>query len=406
MDHIRTDCRHFRPDRPCAPHKEHGVVCATCVEFHDPIRTRLLVVKLAAVGDVLRTTSLLPGLHRRWPGAHVTWLTSPAAAPLFRGNPLVDRVLVHAGSPPLELFIEQFDVVVNPDAAADASALTHLAKSGQVVGFNVDARGVTIPLSAAAERWFEMGLRDDHKRANTLTYQEHMAAIMGVDFRGEPPILALTAEDGARGRQLRAAHPPAPGRCVVGLNTGAGGRWRFKRWTEAGYEALARRLLDAGHAVWLLGGPEEVERNGRLVAATGGRALDTGCDNPLPAFAGIVDACDVVVTGDTLAMHVAIARGRRVVVLFGPTSLAEIEVFGRGEKLAPGLDCLCCYKQECDFVPNCMESLPVDAVHASVLRQVEALGPAPGGAPAAASGATSSRPGGGKGPSGRPGSGP
>jgi len=44
--------------------------------------------KPIAVGDVLRTTSLLPGLHRRWPGAHVTWVTSPAAAELFRGNPL------------------------------------------------------------------------------------------------------------------------------------------------------------------------------------------------------------------------------------------------------------------------------------------------------------------------------
>src|SRR5262245_6386084 len=79
MDPLKTDCRHFRPDRPCAPHKQHGVVCATCTEFYDPIRTRVLLVKLAAVGDVLRTTSLLPGLHRRWPGAHVTWLTSSAA---------------------------------------------------------------------------------------------------------------------------------------------------------------------------------------------------------------------------------------------------------------------------------------------------------------------------------------
>ena len=31
MDPLKTDCRHFRPDRPCAPHKQHGVVCAVLV---------------------------------------------------------------------------------------------------------------------------------------------------------------------------------------------------------------------------------------------------------------------------------------------------------------------------------------------------------------------------------------
>jgi heptosyltransferase-2 len=227
-----------------------------------------------------------------------------------------------------------------------------------------------------------MGVRDDKKRANKLTYQEHMAAIMGVDWRLEPPILHLREEDLAAGRKLRARHAPANGGAVIGLNTGAGGRWRFKRWTEEGYTGLIARLAKEGHRIFLLGGPEEVERNRALAAASKGAAVDTGCDNPLPQFAGIVEQCDVVVTGDTLAMHVAIARGRRTVVLFGPTSLNEIEVFDRGERLAPDLDCLVCYKSDCDFVPNCMESIPVDMVHAAVHRQLAALRAAPAPAPA------------------------
>ena len=99
-------------------------------------------------------------------------------------------------------------------------------------------------------------------------------------------------------------------------------------------------------------------------------AVDTGCDHTITRFAGIVDACDVVVTGDTLALHVAIARGVPTVVLFGPTSLHEIDVFERGEKLAADLPCLCCYLPDCDVSPNCMESLAVERVHAAVLRQV------------------------------------
>ncbi len=373
MDPLKTDCRHFRPDRPCGPHKLHGVVCATDEQYYDRVQHRLLVVKLAAIGDVLRTTSLLPGIHRRWPGAHVTWVTAPGAVPLFAGNRLVDRVLAFDGSAPIELAVERFDAVLNPDAAADACALAHLARAGERLGFDLDDHGVPKPLSPAAETWFEMGLRDDRKKQNRRTYQEHMAAILGVDYRREPPVLELADDELQPGRLLLARHRPPPGRLVVGLNTGAGGRWRFKRWTEAGYAELIRRLVREGHGVWLLGGPEEVERNARLAAAGGDGVVETGCDNTLREFAGIVDACDVVVTGDTLAMHVAIARRKRVVVLFGPTSLHEIEVFGRGERLAPDLTCLVCYKTDCDFVPNCMESLTPDTVHAAVTRQGEAV---------------------------------
>jgi heptosyltransferase-2 len=373
MDPVKTDCRHFRPDRPCTPHKLHGVVCGTCTEHYDPVRTRLLIVKMAAVGDVLRTTSLLPGIHKRWPGAHITWVTSPRAAPLFRNSPLVDRVLTFSGTVPVELLVERFDVIINPDAAADACAIAHLAQGEQRIGFEVDEHGAPIALSPAAERWLEMGIRDDVKKANTLTYQEHMAAILDVEYQQDAPMLELDDVDREIGVALMANHPRAAGKLVVGLNTGAGGRWRYKRWTEEGYIELARRLVAAGHKVLLLGGPEEIERNARLAAAVGDGVIETGCENSLREFAGIVEQCDVVVTGDTLAMHVAIARGCHVVVLFGPTSLNEIEVFGRGTRIAPDLDCLVCYKQDCDFVPNCMDSISADVVQAAVLEQGRAV---------------------------------
>ncbi|MCH8275833.1 MAG: hypothetical protein IH851_13710 [Armatimonadetes bacterium] len=52
----------------------------------------------------------------------------------------------------------------------------------------------------------------------------------------------------------------------------------------------------------------------------------------------------------------------RVVALFGPTSSAEIELFGSGRKIVPEMDCLVCYKAECDFVPNCMDLITSEMV--------------------------------------------
>ena len=45
-------------------------------------------------------------------------------------------------------------------------------------------------------------------------------------------------------------------------------------------------------------------------------------------------------------------------MLFGPTSWAEIELYGLGEKVVPEMECLSCYKTSCDFVPNCMDLIP------------------------------------------------
>ena len=71
----------------------------------------------------------------------------------------------------------------------------------------------------------------------------------------------------------------------------------------------------------------------------------------------LVDLCDVVVTGDTLPIHVAAGLGKKVVGLFGPTSAREIDLYGRGVKLAGEVDCLCCYRGSCSRRPTCMEAL-------------------------------------------------
>jgi len=61
---VHTDWRHYGPDRPRAPHKEHDVTCDGC-RFHDPIEQRIHIIKLDAIGDVVRTTSLLEPLKAR-----------------------------------------------------------------------------------------------------------------------------------------------------------------------------------------------------------------------------------------------------------------------------------------------------------------------------------------------------
>lgn len=368
---LRRDCRHVRWDRPCAPHKTTGAVCASC-EHYDPVQTRVLVVKLAAVGDVLRTTAFLRPLHATWPGARVTWLTKANAADLFRHNPLVDEVLTtDDGLTAARLAVEDYDVVLCPDADPEAATLAAAARGGERRGFTYSARGQVEPLGDGADHWFRMGLSDGLKRANEETYQALVARVLGFDASAvSEPILEPSAEEAVEARQRRAdwgAEGP-----LVGLNTGAGGRWEYKQWTFEHQSAFLQLAAARGWNVMLLGGPAEVERHRDLLAsAPQGRVFDGGNRNSYGGFAALVDECAALVTGDTFAVHVAAARKVPAVVLFGPTSAPEIELYGRGEKLVPdGLDCLGCYLPRCDVEPHCQARILPEQVVDAVARQL------------------------------------
>lgn len=372
---IAYDCRYFLGDRPCVWHKREGSVCEC--EHYDPVKGRLLIVKLDAVGDVLRTTCLLPGIARRWPGHRVTWLTRDSAAPLLEKNPYVDEVVSYGQDALLLIASQEFDCVINLDAGETSARLAAAARSREKIGYVMAPEGHVRPTSAAAEEWLRLGVFDDLKKANRQTYQERMCAILSLSPDGLEYVLELTGEElGAGRRHLEELGVDLTKR-VLGVHTGGGGRWKLKQWHPERFVELVTKLTDDagdGLQVVLFGGPVERELNAQIAGTLRGRAFDTGTENSLRHFSSLVSHCQVMLSGDSLAMHVALARGCRTVVLFGPTSSAEIELFGRGEKVIPEMDCLVCYKQECDFVPNCMDLISVEMVESAVWRQLELAG--------------------------------
>jgi ADP-heptose:LPS heptosyltransferase len=371
---IAYDCRYFLGDRPCVWHKSTGVLC-TC-DHYQKIEQRLLIIKLDAMGDVLRTTALLPALAEAHPRAAITWITRRESRPLLERNPYVTEILNYGEDALVQVGARRFDRVINLDAGKISSGLATLANATQKDGFILDVRGCVQPTNAAARKWLEMGLFDDLKRQGTRTYQDLMLEIVGLRGTAHRYVLELSDDERARGRIHLEQRGVDFGSPVIGLNTGAGHRWPLKQWREEGYLELIERLARRKASQFvLLGGPEERERHKRLVAASRVRLIDSGCDNPVRHFAAIVAACNLVVAGDTLAMHLSLALGKRTVVLFGPTSANEIEMYGLGEKVLPRMDCLACYKNACDFVPNCMDLITTEMVEGAVDRQLSAISP-------------------------------
>lgn len=271
--------------------------------------------------------------------------------------------------------MRSFDRVINLDAGKTSAALASMANATQRVGFLLDPGGFVQPTNAAARRWLEMGLFDNLKRQGDRTYQEIMLEIIGFADACQRYVLELSDEERARGRKHLERLGVDLSLSIIGLNTGAGGRWQFKHWREDGYLELIERLAKRHDLQFvLLGGSEEGERHAKLKLRSRIPLFDSGCDNPVRPFAAIVAPSSVVVTGDTLAMHVALALVSQTVVLFGPSSSAEIEMYCLGEKVVPRMDCLACYDPTCDVIPNCTDLSTTDMVEAAVERRLSATG--------------------------------
>jgi len=149
---------------------------------------------------------------------------------------------------------------------------------------------------------------------------------------------------------------------VVGVNPGAGKRWKFKKWTDSGYLKLIEALSSRGIKVLLLGGADEKELINMLAEKSKGRAVSAGTDNSLLDFFALVNLCDIVVSGDTLALHTALGLKKNAVAIFGPTSAAEIEMYGRGAKVVTPAGCACCYLTDCSVRPDCMTQVTFERV--------------------------------------------
>lgn len=365
---LKDDCSHFRGDKPCRFER----LCGDCPEY-DPLgaKTKVLIIKCRAQGDVLRTTALLPGLKRKYPRSHVTWLVDGESVDLLAGNPLVDGILPFGLESALPLEVREFDVLVCLDKEPGLTALATKVRAARKFGFGMNAFGATTAFNDAASYALRLGVDDDLKfRRNRKTYQEIAAEAAEVDHARDEYVFALADTAKGKAREFMKAHGVDASRPSVGLNTGAGTKFETKQWPVEHYRELVRGLTDRlGANVFLLGGPREEALNAAIAAGAPPRVHNTGNDHSLPDFAGFVSLMDVVVTSDTLGMHLAIALKKKVVALFGPTCPQEIDLYDRGVKLFTGASCAPCYRQTCpDTI--CMKAIGPEQVLEEVGRLI------------------------------------
>jgi ADP-heptose:LPS heptosyltransferase len=344
---IHPDCIHYRGDIPCKPHKEKGVHCKDCPEYRK-VTHRILIIKLGALGDVIRTTPLLEAYRKQYSDCKITWLTlSPDILP--KGK--VDEILFFDHKAALYLLNTRFDIAVNLDKEKEAGALLKSIEAGQKFGY-VLQDGVIQPVNPLAFHKFMTGMFDDVSKENRLSYVDEIFAICGLPYRGEKYVFDNHGDKGYTWK-IKTKGP------LVGLNTGCGDRWTSRLWPNEKWIELIGLLVKNGYTPLLLGGKQEDENNRLLASKTGAQYLG---HFPLQQFINLVDQCYYVVSQVTMGMHIAIALGKKLVLMNNIFNPYEFNLFDKGKIVSPDKPCDCFYRGTCVHGKSCMHDLPAEKV--------------------------------------------
>ena len=349
---IKTDCRFFKGDIPCKPHKAHRVHCENC-QYYVPLKERILIIKLGAIGDVIRTTPLLKKIKRTFPDSHISWLTHyPEVIPRE-----VDTIYGFNLKDILVLLSTSFDILCNLDKEKEVCALANMLKADVKKGFYLE-QGNCAPIDDSAKHKWLTGLWDDFSKRNTKSYPEEIFEICDFQFDKERYVLGVDKD--------RYPEKLKKKDFLIGFNTGCGPRWKTRLWPDEHWVALAKLLTDSFKDVIFLGGPEEDEKN-RIMAKASGSNYPGHFS--LDEFTSIINQCDLIITGVTMALHLAIGLRKKIVLLNNVFNKNEFELYGLGVILEPEVDCLCCYKTTCE--KDCMRLITPEKVAETCERLLE-----------------------------------
>lgn len=300
----------------------------------------VLIVKLAAIGDVVMALPMVNALRALDPGVHITWMGGRVVAPLLRHVEGVDEVV-------------DVDETALLSGGAWRKGLGLLGAWRRVAGRHFDAvyvahsdpryKALVLPVRAGERHW--LGSLPGQRGIGV--HRHHGDAYAGMVARGgrsSPPAVRVDL-DSELAAAITKANPQA--RPLVALAPGGARNIArenaLRRWPLERYADLAARLHDDGCLVALVGDSgDEWTRQ----AFPAGRVVDLIGRTSLPQLVAVFRRCAAVVMHDSGPMHLARLAGARVVALLGPTPPAMFFRPGDAVRvLWPGevLPCAPCY---------------------------------------------------------------
>jgi heptosyltransferase I len=363
-------------------------------DLRDRDFSKILLIKLSAVGDVIHTIPVLNKLRRRYPAAQLDWLVTPAIGELIRHHPAISNVIEFDRkdwSTPWRLtpFISyarlanqlrnnRYDLVIDMHGQFRTAIFTIASGAPVRIGFDRPRASVwnasprKFPEETRKHAW--QGARE----GSWLAYTHHIPVptldLHAVDrYLGVGPLLGL--DDGPADFSF-----PIPDEATKRINAlmdyydaankklavlAPGTIWETKEWRSDGFAEVARHFLQQGFAVTLIGAARERAACDAVAQLAPG-AVNLAGETTLTELAALIRRSTISITNDSGPMHLAVAVDRPVVSIFGPTDPIWIGPYGRADAVFQAkLSCSPCYLRQLSRCPNdhaCMKEVTGQAV--------------------------------------------
>lgn len=363
-----TNCRYFTGYKPCGKSE----VCSSSCAHKDIPQLNIVLIHLGAMGAVVRSTALLAPIKRKYPSSRITWITESPMHKLLQDHPLIDRVLTTSAQDLCIARTMDYEIGFIVDKSQLACGIAQELKIDMSFGFTVDAQsGAILPATWHAQELWEIGLSDQKKFfENQKTENQLVAEALGLSWKRDDYDVRLNYQEIKKAERSRHEWRLDAKQPIIGFNTGCGPLMPAKKWTPEFHRQVLKACLAIGYQnLVLLGGPDDqitnqaIAKDLPVIQSSTDQGIRTGAQNIL--------ACDIVVTGDSLGMHLAIAMKKHVIAWFGPSCEVEIDLFDRGEKLLAEVGCSPCWKKDCQKSPMCYDRVALEQVMASIGRGVQ-----------------------------------
>jgi|TARA_B100001964_G_scaffold220067_1_gene262752 heptosyltransferase-2 len=342
---------------------------------------RLVVVTPSWLGDIVMALPAIVAVRRWQATQHLALALPRAMAPIVRGLHGTDApdalVLLEGGRAGVAddaaaLAAGRYDAAILLPNSFRSAWVAHRAEIPERWGYRADFRAWL--LTRAVKRPKRGGHQADYYRS--------LVRALDVPVLDEAENVALVATDAqhARATALLALAKVGVDDPIVAIAPGAG-HGHAKQWLADRFAELGRRTgTELGRAVVLVGSPDDRPTGHAIesaLAASRTASESSGRDvnlvnligrTDLGALVGLLSRCDVCVSNDTGAMHLAAALGRPVVALFGPSDERATAPLEPHELMTHPVRCRPCLLRDCPIDHRCMTGISTDDVFAATAR--------------------------------------
>jgi ADP-heptose:LPS heptosyltransferase len=314
IDRMASDCVHFKSNRPCKPHEIHGQTCR-CLAYC-PRSSRRLIIQLSSAAEVIRSLALVARIKEDDPESRIAYLTSfPELLP-----GVVDEPLGFDAGNVLRCQQDHFDDLYNLDLDKRACAITNVIPAERKKGFHLQ-RGQCVPIDEDSQAYYLKRVLPQACEPEYHNPVQDLFCVCGLEYRSERSWLKLSVN--------KPEHDRESNYLVVGLHTirdwygVAKAYWNPDRW-ELLIEMLRQHQMQP-----ILLGDRDADFMNRQIARRCDIEYAGVCS--LKRLLTRIYNCDVVVGASGVAVEMALALGREVVLLQDKRSLKLDRRYLRGK---------------------------------------------------------------------------